>query len=94
MLLATAVRRALADLDLPATDRAAAELAMTYARAVDSDGDLSKLGPPLLATLEALGMTPRARAAVKKVAEVTTDAQRPASPLDELRARRAARTAG
>lgn len=52
--------------------------------AVTVAGDL---GPKLLAALDALMLTPRARAKVKAV---TTNA-RPASPLDELRSRRAAR---
>jgi len=46
----------------------------------------SDLGPKLLATLDALGLTPRARAALTKGAG--TGVQRDGSPLDELRARR------
>lgn len=66
------------------TDRAAAELALTYASEIDMGGDLSKLGPALLAALTALGMTPAARKAVK------TDGQQPAAnPLDALAERRA-----
>ena len=77
-----------------ACDAAAAELALTYARSIDGHpsceacgcqgcGDLAKLGPALLAALEALGLTPRARKAVK------TDGQQPAAnPLDELAAAR------
>lgn len=87
MKLAVAVRRALTDLDPQARDQAAAELALAYARAADSGGDLEKLGPLLLTVLEALHMTPRARAAVMK--GTSNDSRK--SPLDELRARRAAR---
>lgn len=68
----------------------AAELAMTYARKIESDGDLDRLGPQLLVVLESLLLTPRARAAAMKA--VNND--RPTSPLDELRARRAARQRG
>lgn len=49
---------------------------------------LSDLGPKLLAALEALQLTPRARTAVMKGGN---GGSAPASPLDELRARRAAR---
>lgn len=67
-------------------DAAAAELALTYARDIDAGGDLTKLGPALLASLEALGLTPRARKAVK------ADGQQPAAnPLDQLAERRAGR---
>lgn len=66
-------------------DKAAAELAMTYAREIDLGGDLAKLGPALLACLTALGLTPAARAAVAK----GVPGDKPASRLDELRARRA-----
>jgi hypothetical protein len=76
-------------------DRGAAALALTYAARIDGDtrcedcggpagADLTKLGPALLTALEALGLTPRARKAVK------SDGQQPAAnPLDELAARRA-----
>lgn len=66
-------------------DRATAALALTYATEIDAGADLAKLGPALLSALEALQMSPRARASVKKV--VTDD--KPASRLDELRDRRA-----
>lgn len=68
-------------------DQAAVDLALTYAAEIDSgEGDLTKLGPALLAALEALGLTPRARKAVK------SDGQQPgANPLDQLAERRAGR---
>jgi hypothetical protein len=67
-------------------DAATAELARTYAAAIDEGADLSKVGPALLAALEALGLSPRARKAVK------SDGQQPsANPLDQLAQRRAGR---
>lgn len=86
MSLREEVEAALDAEPVSARDRAAAALALTYATDIDAGGDLSKLGPPLLAALEALGLTPRARKAVK------SDAQQPsANPLDQLAARRAGR---
>lgn len=70
-------------------DAGTAALALTYATAIDEGGDLTRLGPLLLAALEALLMSPRARAAVKKA--VTSD-KPSANPLDDLAARRRART--
>jgi hypothetical protein len=52
----------------------------------------SDLGPKLLATLDALGMTPKGRAAI--IGKGAPTREPAASPLDELRARRAARAAG
>lgn len=69
-------------------DKGAAELARTYARAIDTGGELEKVGPLLLAVLESMLLTPKARAAAMKGAK---DDRPAASPLDELRARRAAR---
>lgn len=57
--------------DLTAADAAAVKLARRYAAAIDQAGPecaaevLDKLGPKLLACLEALGATPRSRAARK-----------------------------
>jgi len=85
--LETAVRAALDAHHTQPADAGAVELALTYARGVDLGDDLAKLGPPLLATLSALGMTPVARAALAKGASGETAT----NPLDELRARRAAR---
>lgn len=78
-------------------DRATAELARTYARQIEGHqpceecgcqgcGDLAKLGPALLATLEALQMSPRARSAVAK--GVTSD-KPTVNPVDTLAERRA-----
>ena len=92
MALAEIVAEALAMTPVKDTDRAAAELALVYASDIDSGGDLTKLGPALLVTLEALHMTPRSRAAVRKATEVNN--AKPANPLDELRQRRERRTAG
>lgn len=80
-------------------DRAALDLALSYAASIDDTdreceqcgrhgGDLAKLGPALLAALEALRMTPRARAAATKA--VTSD-KPAANPLDQLAGRRARR---
>lgn len=82
--LAETVRAALDGLDIGAVDRAATELAMTYAREIDDGGDLAKLGGGLLATLESLGMTPRSRKSLTR----GEDNQPVRSPLDELRERR------
>lgn len=79
---------ALDDLRTAPSDAAAVELALTYARHIDLGDDLTKLGPALLATLTALGMTPSARAALAKGGGAGEPAK---SPLDELRARRARR---
>ena len=85
--LETAVRAALDAHHTQPADAGAVELALTYARAIDVEDDLAKLGPPLLATLAALGLTPAARAALAKGAS----GEPATNPLDELRARRAAR---
>src|SRR5258707_6084763 len=69
-LLAPAVAGTVAALTLTAADAAAVKLAQRYAAAID-DADnraevLEKLGPKLLAALEALGATPAARARLKE----------------------------
>lgn len=81
---------------IPATDEAAVQLARRYAQLLDeARGGLNEakvfadLGPKYLATLTALGLTLAGRG-VKK--ETTPDEPGAgASPLDELRARRATR---
>jgi hypothetical protein len=94
--LAAAVKAGLAQLgDVDPRDQALADLAVAYAQAIDSPHDwgdvqrdpLAELGPKLLAALTALGMTPAARKGI------TGDkpAEKPRSPLDELRQKRAAR---
>lgn len=76
-----------------ARDQAVRELALTYARSIDTRGcnecghpgaELNRLGPALLAALEALQLSPRARKAVTPVA-----GQPKTNPLDQLAARRA-----
>ncbi|MBW0136852.1 terminase small subunit [Pseudonocardia abyssalis] len=74
--------------DVAASDQAAVELAVSYARAIDEGAELHKIGPLLLSALEALLLTPRARAAALKKG---TDDKPAANPLDELRERRARR---
>jgi hypothetical protein len=94
--LAAAVRSGLRELgEIDPRDRALADLAVSYAQAIDEPKDwgdvqrdpLAELGPKLLAALTALGMTPAARKGI------TGDkpAEKPRSPLDELRQKRAAR---
>lgn len=68
-------------------DKAVAELALTYARGIEAGGDLTRLGPALLATLEALHLSPRARGAGKGM----TSEQPTVNPLDQLAERRAGR---
>lgn len=83
MGLVQAVSEALDAVPLDGRDVAAIELARYQAAAIDDGEPLDKLGPQLLATLDALGLTPKARKAVVKGAG---GEQR--SPLDELRERR------
>jgi len=86
-LLATAVQTAIDALTLTPADSGAVKLAHSYATAIDAADEpadmLDRLGPKLLAALEALGATPRARAVRKGGASAPV-----ASKLDELRARR------
>jgi hypothetical protein len=85
--LADVVRAALQVEPPRPEDAATAALAETYARQIDEDGDLTKLGPALLAALEALHLSPRARAAAQK--GLKSGAGKPAAgKLDELRRRR------
>lgn len=80
-----------ADLD-DDRDQAAVELAVSYARAIDGEGDLPKNGGALLRVLDALLLTPKARLARKSTGPVPAPAEAPPNPLDELRERRAARS--
>ena len=84
--LASAVEASLVDVQ----DEATAQLARTYAEQIDAGGDLSKLGPPLLAALESMLLSPRARAAAKKA---VTGAEHTANPIDQLADRRRSRAA-
>lgn len=91
MSLFQSVERSLNSATLLPADEGVRELALTYAKSIDEGGDLDKLGARLLAALDALGLTPRARAAILKGA----NDERPdghVSPLDELRKRREDRT--
>jgi hypothetical protein len=83
-----ALTHALDALDTTPADLAAIALAERYAHEIDGGGDLAKLGPPLLAALTALGMTPAAR---KTLAKGGDSNARPVNPLDALAAKRAAR---
>lgn len=81
------MRSSLRALKVEPKDRAAAELAISYARLVDDmPAMIIKVGPLLLSVLESLLLTPRARAALVKGA--TGDQGKQHSPLDELRSRR------
>ncbi|WP_433117112.1 terminase small subunit [Micromonospora sp. CA-246542] len=76
----------------PAADRdkAAVELGRTFAEQMDLEQDaatLIKLGDSYLRVLEALQMTPRARALAQKGMK-GNDPVKPQSRLDELRERR------
>lgn len=88
--LLRAVNRALRGLDVQPRDEGAAELARVYAREIDAGEPAQRFGPLLLACLESLLMTPRARAALVKGAS-DANGQKPTNPLDELRAKRDAR---
>lgn len=65
-LLAPAVAASVAGLELAPSDAAVVRLAQSYAAAIDGAEDprdaLEKLGPKLLAALQALQATPAARA--------------------------------
>lgn len=69
-LIAPAVTNAIQTLPLEPEDEAAVTLARQYATAIDESDDpaatLNDLGPKLLATLEQLGATPKARALITK----------------------------
>jgi hypothetical protein len=68
-LLLPTVQHTIANLTLRPEDSAAATLAERYAATIDANPEqLKDLGPRLLATLEALGATPRARAGAGKAA--------------------------
>lgn len=90
--LSDAVTAALGDLEIVPKDGGTVRLALVYAEAIDADpAQLSKLGPGLLSVLEALAMTPKARASI--LGKGVKDAP-PRSRLDELRERRRARVDG
>lgn len=86
--LRAALDQALQQVPVADNDGAAVELAKHYATQLDDGADSTRMGPAFLAVLESLGMTPRARAA-QSGGKGAPDAG--PNPLDELRARRAAR---
>lgn len=71
-------------------DSAAVHLARFYADGLDAGEDPAKIGPLLLATLTALGLTPKARTA-SIGGRTDGNSTSSGNPLDELRARRSAR---
>jgi hypothetical protein len=87
--LGPAVHATLRALQLRPEDAGAVKLAAHYAQAIDDADDpattLAMLGPKLLAVLESLGATPKARAALQK-----GDPPSAAGKLDRLRAARGA----
>jgi hypothetical protein len=89
-LLLSAVTEAIAALGVAPEDSAASRLARAYAQEIDERNPeesvevLDKLGPKLLATLDALGATPKSRGRVTKTAPVGE------SELERLRAARRA----
>lgn len=92
MYMAAAVAAALAEVEITPADAAAVLLAGQYAERIDDYPDkLDMFGPKLLAVLDALRLTPKARSSVVK-GVATGD--RIDSPADQLRARRAARANG
>lgn len=85
-LLLPTVQHTIANLTLRPEDSAAATLAERYAATIDADPEqLKDLGPKLLATLEALGATPRARAAGRKPAGGGTGGTSKLAALREAR---------
>jgi hypothetical protein len=94
MALSDSVDAALTEATTEAQDGGTVMLARYLAAAIDEAPDpiaaLERLGPKLLAVLEALGMSPRARATAAKGATGGPVG----NPLDELRARRHRRAAG
>lgn len=81
MSLAASVQAAVEHVTDP-RDAGTVQLALTYAERVDHGGELEKLGPALLAALEALQLSPRSRKAAMTGAK-------PANALDQLADRRA-----
>ena len=81
-----AVRTALTAKPPAGSDVATAELALTLAKGIDEDGVDYRTSGALLAALEALQMSPRARAMAHRgeVKDVPAG-----NPLDQLAARRA-----
>lgn len=89
MRLVDALKMAMVAAPPDARDQAAAALAVTYATEIDNGGELAKLGPGLLAALDALQMTARARAVAQKAGGRGEPDVVKRGPLDELRERRA-----
>ncbi len=74
-------------------DSAVADLAMMYAEQIDQGGDIIRLGPLFLNALEALHMSPRARAVAKKgMKQNEPSAAASRDPIDELAKRRAGKS--
>jgi hypothetical protein len=94
MSMADSVQAALGADPIATTDVAVAQLALLYADTIDEDPAMIKdLGPKLLAALESLQLSPRARALarVHALSKGTTDGTA-AGRRDDLADIRAART--
>ncbi len=85
---ATVLAGALEEARLAPVDEAAAGLAEVIAKEIDLGGDPVKLAPIMLRVLDALQMTPRARAVAQRGGG-QGDPAAGKSVLDELRERRA-----
>lgn len=83
------VGKALGELEINPTDLPIAALIINYATQIDKGNlaTLSKLGPMMLQSLEALQMSPRSRAQAFKGAQNATKSG-PINKLDELRQKR------
>ena len=89
--LELALERSLRALPIGREDHAAVELARSYARTIDTNGEmLNVVGRAFRETLEQLGMTPKARAAMAKGEPQKPPAK---SAVDEIRQRRESRGA-
>jgi hypothetical protein len=73
------------------SDAGIAALALTYAEAIDEGDDLKSIGPLLQKALETLLMSPRARSEIMRGENSGSQVEQAASPIDEIRKRRAAR---
>jgi hypothetical protein len=91
-----AVAAAVTHLELMQEDQGAVALALKISAALDRESNgrtISELSRQLLSTLESLGASPAARRTLMKGVPVAGQANR-SDPLDELRAKRAARSNG
>lgn len=88
--MASICASALREVPLRETDKGIAALVIKYAEEIDKGNlaTLAKLGPLLLQSMEALQMSPRARAQASKGSINNGQQPQPKSKLDELRVKR------